>query len=415
MQKQLLFILILLLFKPAFPQNFMTEKTPQRIILNLTSSPESSMAVTWRTVVNPEESVVQFAEPTNWIEFEETAKTIKAVSTEIVTDKKYKVVQHSAKMEDLKPNTLYIYRVGGDSIWSEWQQFTTAKIKNEPFQFVFFGDPQNDLKMHCSRVFRQAFKTAPDASFWLFSGDICSEPEDVQYQGFFEAGGFIFGTVPSILTPGNHDFGYEMKDGEIVKDERGKKVRSEIVSYMFREHFTLPENGPAGFEESTYYVDYQGVRFVMVNTALEDKLEDLADWIDKTLSDNPNKWTVVSFHHPFYSAGRDRDDDETREAFGNVFDKHHVDLVLTGHDHAYSRSYKLVNSEKVAWNKKGTVYVLSVSGPKMYPVNSTYTNLMEKMGGNTQLFQVISVSDKKLEYQALTTTGEVFDSFVLKK
>lgn len=42
--------------------------------------------------------------------------------------------------------------------------------------------------------------------------------------------------------------------------------------------------------------------------------------------------------------GRDRDDKDTRNALLPTIDKYHVDLVLTGHDHAYSRSYKLNNN-----------------------------------------------------------------------
>ena len=153
----------------------------------------------------------------------------------------------------------------------------------------------------------------------------------------------------------------------------------------------------------------------MVNTTKEDKLEEQAAWIEKLLANNPNKWTVVSFHHPFYSAGRDRDDNKTRNAFLSIFDKYSVDLVLTGHDHAYARSYKLKNGEKVSKNGKGTVYVVSVSGPKMYSVNTNYNKIMAKTGGNVQLYQVIGVDGKNLKYESYTATGQLYDSFELKK
>jgi 3',5'-cyclic AMP phosphodiesterase CpdA len=217
------------------------------------------------------------------------------------------------------------------------------------------------------------------------------------------------------LTPGNHDVDFLWKDGKIVRDDKGKKLRGENTSGMFFEHFTLPENGLPEFKETSYYVDYQGVRFIMVDTNKEDKLDEQALWIEKLLANNPNKWTVVSFHHPFYSAGRDRDDDETRKAFLAVFDKYSVDLVLTGHDHAYARSYKLKNGEKVSKNGKGTVYVVSVSGPKMYSVNTNYNKIMAKTGGNVQLYQVIGVDGKNLKYESFTVTGQLYDSFELKK
>jgi 3',5'-cyclic AMP phosphodiesterase CpdA len=153
----------------------------------------------------------------------------------------------------------------------------------------------------------------------------------------------------------------------------------------------------------------------MINSAIEKKLGEIAIWLDGVLSNNPSGWTVVSFHHPFYSAGKNRDEYNTRNAFGKLFDKYHVDLVLTGHDHAYSRSYKLVGGQKVRWNKKGTVYVISVSGPKMYETNSVYDSILAKTAVKTQLFQVISIDSKKLSYKSVTPVGEVIDSFILKK
>ncbi|MFZ4622282.1 MAG: phosphohydrolase, partial [Bacteroidota bacterium] len=89
--------------------------------------------------------------------------------------------------------------------------------------------------------------------------------------------------------------------------------------------------------------------------------------------------------------------------------------VLTGHDHTYGRSYKLKNGVKVSDKEKGTVYVLSVSGPKMYSVNSKYTDIMAKIGGNVQLFQVISIDGRTLKYTSYKATGEVYDTFQLVK
>ncbi|MBK8946351.1 MAG: metallophosphoesterase [Ignavibacteriae bacterium] len=261
----------------------------------------------------------------------------------------------------------------------------------------------------------EAFKNTPDASFWLFAGDIVSEPEDEQYEELFYAGGFIFGTMPSIIVTGNHDIGYLMENGKIVRDKKGKKQRGNKVAEMWKEQFTLPENGIAEYNETSYSIDYQGVRFIIVNTNDEKDLSLQIPWLENLLKNNINKWTVVAFHHPIYSAGRDRDDDDTRNAFLPLFDKYGVDLVLTGHDHAYARSYKIKNGERVGEDESGTVYVVSVSGPKMYSVNSNYNHIMAKTGGNVQLFQTISINNNILNYESLTVTGELYDSFELKK
>jgi hypothetical protein len=62
---------------------------------------------------------------------------------------------------------------------------------------------------------------------------------------------------------------------------------------------------------------------------------------------------------------------------------------------------------------KGPVYVVSVSGPKMYPNN--FSDWMDRAASNTQLYQIITVDGGKLLYQAFTTTGALYDAFSLQK
>jgi 3',5'-cyclic AMP phosphodiesterase CpdA len=146
-----------------------------------------------------------------------------------------------------------------------------------------------------------------------------------------------------------------------------------------------------------------------------DKVSEQSGWLEKILETNPNPWTIVSFHIPVYSMGKDRDSKTTRNAFMPLFDKYGVDLVLTGHDHTYARSKKLYNGETVNDNEKGTVYVVSVSGPKMYELNPLYEKLMAKVAVNISLFQVISIDGSELKYESYSADGALFDSFILNK
>ncbi len=220
-------------------------------------------------------------------------------------------------------------------------------------------------------------QTAPEADFWLFSGDIIGDPEDYQIAEFFYAGAPYIRMVPQVMIPGNHDRKYKRdENGEYLRNEDGNRIRLREIDPYWHTSFTLPKNGIDGLEETSYYFDYQGVRFIMINS--NDKREEQAVWMEKILKNNDNNWTIVTFHHPVYSAGRDRDRRETRDIFSPLFDKYNVDLVLTGHDHAYARSHKLKAGEIVDENKQGTVYIVSVSGPKMYSVNSNYEHLMVK-------------------------------------
>lgn len=385
-------------------QTVLDTGTPQRIILNLTETPATSMAFTWRTVGEFPNSGVEFNTATDGTGFAKAAKRIKAKSEKLDLGNNRAAYYYSAVLDGLQPNTVHAYRVGHDSVWSEWNQFRTADSSVARFTFVFFGDPQNDIREFVSRPFREAFRMVPDARFWLFSGDLTSEPEDRLWEEWFQAAGFIHSMLPSIMAPGNHDYQSVRVSG---RSERTKTLP------LWRPQFTFPENGVAGLEETSYYVDYQGVRFVMLNS--NEKLAEQAAWLDTLLSKNPNTWTIVSFHHPLYSTGRARDNRDTRNAFLPIFDKHHVDLVLQGHDHTYGRSHKLYQGRIVSVSEKGTVYIVSSCGPKFYPLNPLYRDLMAKMGEGLQLFQVITIDGSKLQCKTYTALGSIFDSFVLEK
>jgi acid phosphatase type 7 len=205
------------------------------------------------------------------------------------------------------------------------------------------------------------------------------------------------------VAPGSHE--YALKTNGVV--------RWDVFLPTWRAHFTFPQNGPKGSEGRAYFVDYQGVRFVMLDA--QRALKEQSAWLEKVLAENPNKWTVAAMHEPVYSIAKDRDGHFTRDAFMPLFDKYSVDLVLTGHDHGYARSKKLRNGKVVGDNEKGTVYVVSLCGPRGYDHNPQYDDLMVKTGTQHQLFQVISFHDQKLTYKSFTVTGVLFDSFELSK
>lgn len=403
MKKFILVILFVLTTGSVFTQKYIKPATPQRIVLNLTDSPSNSIAVTWRTMGEVNAPQIRFAEMTDWREIDSTYSTIAAITVKVKLDSTTSAFHHSGVITNLKPNTSYSYKVGNGKDWSEWSQFTTAKSTNEPFEFIFFGDPQVDIKDYVSRIFRKSFTTSPNAKFWLFIGDLMDRPLDQYWEELFYAGGFIFTQMPTVMVPGSHEYSYKLKDGTKVNE----------FTPLWKAHFNLPENGIKSMAEKSYFFDYQGVRFFMLDA--QSKLAEQSKWLDSLLSETKNVWKIVAFHEPVYSMGRGRDQKETYNAFKTILEKHNVDLVLTGHDHVYARSHKLKGDKVVKPNTKGTVYVLSQCGGKTYTLNSKYSELMAKTGTNIQLFQTISINNRRLTYKSHTITGKVFDSFDLTK
>ena len=371
---------------------------PSRVALNWSDDPTTSISVTWRTSTEVENAYAEIAIADASANFT-TWRTQVTAKTEKWGQNKYSAHFHSVTFSDLKPDTLYAYRVGSEKIWSAWYQFRTAEANGNSFSFIYFGDAQNNLLSLWSRVIRASILDAPQANFLLHAGDLVdSANNDSDWEEWFQAGSWIHAQLPIIATPGNHEY---------RTDSTGKRN----LSTLWRPHFTLPQNGPEGLEETVYFVDYQGARIISLNSNQD--LVKQANWLDNVLTKNPNNWSFLTFHHPVYSASKGRDNKDLRELWKPIIDKHQVDLVLTGHDHSYGRGNYIGNGVNVRDEKNGTVYVVSVSGPKQYQLRED--RWMTRAAENTQLYQVINVNGDVLNYRAMTATGEIYDEFDLIK
>lgn len=376
-----------------FPTDF-----PDRIVLNATPDPTTSVAITWRTntfitngfcELQPVSETrigagktISFKAITRFSEFGNQNETIIPANV------------HSVILSGLVPGNKYIYRVGSANYWSEWLEI--AMPADERFSFAYFGDPQVNLKSEWSRVVRKAYQTVPECQFMLYAGDIINRAgSDMEWNEWFYAGSYLFATVPQILTPGNHDY----KDG--------------ILDKHWALQFAQPQNGPKGLKGTCFFADYPNLRLISIDSASGSELEDANGyemtvqkaWLDSVLRTNTQKWVIVTTHLPFYSTKDTRDNPQLRKHFQPILEKYKVDLVLTGHDHSYGRG----RASDTPGVKPSVVYVVSVSGPKLYPEGTK--SWMERKGGNVQLFQKISIDKNSLVYQSYAISGKIFDSF----
>ncbi len=312
---------------------------------------------------------------------------------------------HSLVIDDLQAETLYAYRVGHGEYWSAWAHFRTATNEESPLSFIYFGDAQNDIKSLWSRTIRGAYQQMPKADFLLHAGDLVNRRNrDHEWGEWYEAGGWIYQMMPSIATPGNHEYGKDQNDNY-------------VLSKHWKPTFTLPENGPPGLEETTYYIDYQGTRIISLDSpAFRRSSKDSAiivDWLRDVLISNTQKWTILTMHYPIYSTKFGRDNVELRHAVQPLLEQHGVDLVLTGHDHTYGRGTNLPigNGKKVSLD--GPIYVVSVSGPKMYDLG--LDAWMQRGASNTQLYQLIHIDQDLLRFEAFTVDNKLYDAFEISK
>lgn len=93
-----------------------------------------------------------------------------------------------------------------------------------------------------------------------------------------------------------------------------------------------------GMPKRNYVVRTKGVRFVFADSTALDRA-----WLSQALQTRPDdRWTIVVFHHPVYTAGTYRAAAaRLRPELPRLFEERGVDLVLNGHDHLYFASKSL--------------------------------------------------------------------------
>lgn len=385
-------------------QSNAASSSPDRVILNLTATGTNSVAVSWRTDTLVEKGICEWQlSPQGPVASENTRQVVANTQQLVYTYSNEPAIhakQHSCTLKDLAPGKSYIYRVGDGTNYSEWLEFSLPAEDQEAFSFLYFGDPQTSLKSQWSRVVRKAYQQVPESAFMLYAGDLINRAgKDREWQEWFEAGRFIFSSTPQLMTPGNHDY-----------DDRN-------LDPHWRAQFELSKNGPKGLEETCFFIDYKNLRLISIDSAAGDELDDengwemqsQVAWLDSVLANTESEWIILTTHLPFYSPKASRDNASLRKHFQPLIEKYGVDLVLSGHDHSYGRGMASDSSNPL----HQPVYVVSVSGPKMYEVGDK--NWMKRKGSKVQLFQKITIAPGELNFEAYTANGDLFDHFQLRK
>lgn len=388
---------------------------PDRIVLTPATDTTTAQTVTWRTSTDVTEPVLEWSPDTaNPWGFKK--QSVKATTEIIDSDLGYKQAFHTATITDLAPGTTYLYRVGGAGEFSGWMPFTTSDPNAKKTSLIAMGDIQKGHKEHWTRVADKAHDDRPHAKAMITAGDqVNTFNKDVEWHDMFNAAAMIPREMMWLPAVGNHEY---------------KSTNSGELTPQYRAQFTLPENGPTDFEhfkETVYYTDVDDVRVVTLNSYYRIPLEKAdeqrwldaqAAWLDKLLTDNPREFTIVNMHYPIYSSSPDRGNPELRKTIQPILDKHQVDLVLQGHDHAYVSGQKDLDANKNKPNN-GPIYVTSSSSNRQYPLDWTD---WAKNGAtpitafhSISTYQTIDVVDGKLVYAAKDSTGKMMDEWVVEK
>ena len=265
-------------------------------------------------------------------------------------------LSNKVTLNNLQPGVTYYYQVTGKEI----ESFTTDDDTSD-FSFIFVGDPQigssNSAKydspedmqtpefltaqseavrndsFNWNYTLNRAFaKTGNSANFILSAGDqIQTNYEDaedtriseIEYAGYLSPD--VMKSVPVATTVGNHD--------------------ADNPNYTY--HFNIAnmsDLGDNGYVGGDYYFTYGDALFMILNTQ-DTNVSEHKQFIEETVAANQDcKWRIVTLHQDIYGSAEHSNEPEItnlRYSLVPIFEENDVDIVLTGHDHAYSRTKML--------------------------------------------------------------------------
>ncbi|MFF2889514.1 S-layer homology domain-containing protein [Paenibacillus sp. NPDC057967] len=412
---------------------------PTAIALTYNGDPSSAQGFAWYTDSSITGTKLQVAEASkvagNTMPVADTI-TFNGTSTEIYVfqsredksaGKRISYASHKATATGLKPNTTYSYRLGDgqEGHWSEIRTFKTANPSADAFQFLYMTDTQGTTAsdyVTWKHTLDEAMKTFPASEFFTLTGDLVDHGDiEDQWMWLLNTPQDTLRSLPFVPALGNHE---------------------SKLNNNFWYHFNVPNVSYTGAKPdgSVYSFEYGDAQFMIINTEYNEVngvdvvYKKQEEWLRAEAAKSNKPWKIVLFHKSPYSVASHTNDSDVlffRDKLTKLFDEIGIDVVLSGHDHTYTRTYPMYDNapqkdtvkdaDGSMLNPLGTMYLVSnAAGDKRYTPKAGPFPFAEKYGQpGTEMFTGITVTDNVMSFQVYTTSEngstELYDEFSIKK
>lgn len=362
--------------------------TPRFVHLGVPSRDLSrSVAVLWQTDPETRASLLRIGPSATWpegaVELEGGSYLYGGVELGTGT-----VRQHEVRIcGHLEPSTSYTYQVGGGRAWSEPVSFATPGAPGtfDSFRVAIAGDSRGNPETWAAIV-QAADAEEPD--LFLLTGDMVNYGvSQSEWDDWFAAAGTVFARKHAILTHGNHEF---------------------LAQHYFAQ-FALPGN------EEWFAVDYGDLLLLNMNDTVRSSDEIFTDQVSFATSElaaSGARWKVAMHHQPEFAATRGHGSNvDLQEAWVPVWDRFGLDLVFTGHNHAYERSKPLRGGVEA---EGGTIYVVTGgAGAPLYTRHDEtfFTEVVTPI----EHYVIADFSPEGVSVVAKDLSGNVIDAFSLPR
>lgn len=292
------------------------------------------------------------------------AQTYTAQQTDGAFDENTNTAYWSNKVtaEGLKAGTTYYYSYEKENgSFTEPVPYQTQDA--DSYRFLFVGDPQigssNELKGEDTEEFYQAQSDSvrSDAFNWESTLNAAMEMAEGQV-------GFVLSAGDQVQTskkkaPGESASVSEIEYAGYLSPEilKSLPVATSVGNHdadnpNYTYHFNTPNNstlGSNGIVGGDYSFTYGNTLFMVLNTQ-DTEVTEHKEFIEQAVAANPEcTWRVVTLHQDIYGSAEHSNEPEITNLRYNLipyFEENDIDVVFSGHDHAYSRSKLLKGGQK---------------------------------------------------------------------
>ena len=330
------------------PNYRLAKPEPDHIMLSINGDPRYTMTVTWRTSAGIENGYLEFYERGG------ERFRVEAVTKPFKSDINTSNI-HFAKAENLKSGTRYYYTCGNDEIRSEEYYFDTQEENLTHFKFLAIADHQKDDDHYnpdysmLNEFLKKVLDEHPDVRFILTAGDNTNNGQhEIQWNAMFEGMRGIIEHLPYMMTCGNHD----NRGFEIYFPEEVNRYYAEPAEFFNTQlEYSYPKNGPEGWQTENYSFDYGNAHFNVIGV---NEPELVNEWANKDIDASDKTWKFGAYHFPMYYAGPNLSNDDGFPMMREAIEK--MDVIFSGHEHNFSRTYPIKNEQLFDRPSEGTVH-----------------------------------------------------------
>ena len=286
-----------------------------------------------------------------------------------------------------------------------------------PTRALLFSDSQCGESYDVWRdVYHAAWQRHPQADFAAIVGDLTDNGESAwHWRSFFEAmEGADAPLARHVHVPvlGNHEY-YGLS-------------WTAVPPVRYLSSFALPDNGSADFRGHYYSFDMGSVHCIVLDTQFLEAEErgaalraEQMDWLKKDAAASTAPWKLVLMHKDILAYGDYQVEQNTNHGISDVgqifldtFDRLGIDLVVSGHVHAYRRRQMRARQT----DKNGTLYLLAgPAGNEYFNVPAETYDIVAGPDPTPSNYLYLEADAQHLHIRCETTSGAVLDTVHLQK